>query len=374
MTKPDLYTPNIEALKELRSDSVTAWISEAGILHIVPLFSHLEFFVEQRDVLPSVSAYLDTFVGTDGKLSLSKPHMAAAMDLVYSHGWGRVGTYGGDKIELDCAREHVSALTRKAKAIARSLGRGLVCRVVHPSQTPSRKAPKPMARDEFWSSLREGFHGWIAPDGRIFEAPEGNPFGVFVADPNLIPQLAKTFETAVADDHEQQRWEFEEFARASDPDHIGWHRFYERPFNPEGDALAELTDMIVDQGWGRLQMRGDKHLLLEALDTDLDRLASHARCATEKVEVSLLTQSSLRISATISSIEDGYAVVRVSDGREWKLDIRDIPNEVARENQPVSLVHDEEGNVTAITARLPRPLPQALRSRIDDALAWTATL
>lgn len=274
MTKPDLYSFNIDALKTLRQDSRTAWIDPDGRLHVVPLFKHLEYFLDDADALPEASAMLEEFVADDGSLSISKDHMARVMDRVYASGWGRVGTYGGDKIELDCDRTHMPDLRRKTKALARMLNRALVCRVVHPSQTPGRKH-RALPRDEVWSSLREGFVGWLSPDGDIFETAADAPFSTFVDDVDRLPALAKAFEDAVRDDKVRQSGDFQQDFIDAYPDegHMPWHQFWHRPYAPHPEESATMTALVLSRGWGRLRVERDGVVVLEADDNSLDELA-----------------------------------------------------------------------------------------------------
>jgi hypothetical protein len=272
MSKPDFYTANIEALKALKTDSVTAWMSPGGIVHIVPLFNHLDFFIRQPDALPEATSFLNRFKDALGELSLSRQHMAEAMNLVYAAGWGRIGTFGGNKIELDCASEHMKDLRRSTKALARVLNRALVCNVPPPFQKPARKRP-PLARDEVWSSLRPGFSGWLSPDGIMHETPPDAPFATFTDDPDRLPEAAKAFEDAVAEDQQRQRHEFTEFAIEEDPDgHIGWHRFYESPYSPDVLERPEMTSMVLAYGWGHLRVEEARIVILEASPDALPRL------------------------------------------------------------------------------------------------------
>ncbi|NTF16922.1 hypothetical protein G6L37_00585 [Agrobacterium rubi] len=290
MSKPDIYTPNIDAFKQLRADSTTAWITDEGILHVVPLFGHLEFFVSRKDVLAVVSDYLQPFVIADGALELSKPHMAAAMGMIYESGWGRIGTFGGDKLELDCAREHLTDLRRKAKAVARVLNRALVCHVIHPSQKQPRNASPPLARDAAWSSLVVGFVGWLSPRGDLFEVPPDAPFATFADDPDRLPEFAYALARAVDADRQKQSAEFCDAISNSDPDgHMPWHQFQERPYNPNEEDGRELTSSILCHGWGRLSVIETGKVILETSPEHAaklrDAVAPFATKADRKIHI-----------------------------------------------------------------------------------------
>lgn len=277
MTKPDLYSPNIDALKALRNDSTTAWLSPDGILHVVPLFNHLGFFIEHPGLLPEISAFLAKFVSSDGSLSISGQHMAEAMDGIYASGWGRVGTYGGDKIELDCASGHLKELTRKTKFLARMLNRALVCRVAKPFQKPKQKHAS-LGRDSVWSSLRPGFVGWISPAGEIFESPPKAPFSTFIDDPDRLPEAAKAFLDAVEADERRQSDEFVEYRQNIDPDgHVEWHCYSAAPYDPDMDERREMTALVLSHGWGSLMVETPGVVVLHADASCIQAMAGALR-------------------------------------------------------------------------------------------------
>lgn len=78
----------------------------------------------------------------------------------------------------------------------------------------------------------------------------------------------------------------------------------------------------------------------------------------------------MSVAATVRAVLADRVSIRTHDGREWELDIRDIPTELAREGQAVSLLHDHDGWVTEVIAREPEPLPAELRARIDILQRW----
>lgn len=273
MTKPDYLSSNVEALKSLRKDSTTAWLDPDGRLHVVPLFNHLRFFLDNPEALPDATEMLSRFVTDRGELAILGFHMARAMNLIYSRGWGRVGTYGGDRIELDCDGDHVDALRRKAKHSARAINRALVCRVAKPIRKTEEHHP-PLARDAVWSSMRVGFVGWMSPTGDIFETPPDAPFSIFVDDPDRIPELAKALEDAVELDKNEQKSEFSEGFLEAYPDegHMPWHQFWHRPFNPSGEALGGWTECVLSHGWGRLRVETEGVVELYASPQNIEAL------------------------------------------------------------------------------------------------------
>jgi hypothetical protein len=56
-------------------------------------------------------------------------------------GWGRVGSYSGDKFELECFEEHRRNLSKHAKEFAEVIGRTLTVQVVEPLEKEA--APNP---------------------------------------------------------------------------------------------------------------------------------------------------------------------------------------------------------------------------------------
>lgn len=261
----------------MKQDSTTAWISPDGSLHVVPLFNHLGFFIENGDILPKTSAFLAKFVSADGSLKISRQHMAEAMDGIYASGWGRVGTFGGDKIELDCSGEHLKELTRKTKFLARMLNRALVCRVAKPFQKPKQKHAS-LGRDSVWSSLRPGFVGWLSPGGEIFESPAKAPFSTFTDDPDRLPEAAKAFADAAEEDERRQSGQFVEDSHGADPDgRVEWHRYWAVPYNPDMDERREMTALVLSHGWGSLTVETPGVVVLHADAACLEEMADGLR-------------------------------------------------------------------------------------------------
>lgn len=276
MTSRNIHQENTPAYRMLRADSITGWISPEGFVHVTPLFQHLNFFAQNIDIAPDISLELLHHIDEEGNVRVTSELMATFMNRIYAEGWGRIGTFGGDRLELDCATEHLRSLRRKAKDVARITNRSLVCNVTEPGQKPKRKH-KALARDEVWSSLRPGFVGWLSPDHVIFETAPHDPFGPFIANPDYIPDIAEELAEAVSEDSSRQSDDFCEEADDSDPGgHVPWHNFYVTPYCPRGDDLDHMIELVLSNGWGRLTVERPSELLLKArTDADLaDGLSS----------------------------------------------------------------------------------------------------
>lgn len=78
----------------------------------------------------------------------------------------------------------------------------------------------------------------------------------------------------------------------------------------------------------------------------------------------------MSVEATVTAVLPDRVGIRARDGREWDLDIRDIPPELAREGQPINLLHDDDGWVTEVVAREPDPLPDSIRERLAAMKLW----
>lgn len=82
----------------------------------------------------------------------------------------------------------------------------------------------------------------------------------------------------------------------------------------------------------------------------------------------------MRVAATIVALEHDHVRIQMKDGREWPIAIGDVPWNLHREGQAVFIEHDAEGYATAITARIPDPLPSEVQQRIDDLRHWVEAL
>jgi hypothetical protein len=82
----------------------------------------------------------------------------------------------------------------------------------------------------------------------------------------------------------------------------------------------------------------------------------------------------MKLAATIASVHADHVLLRCRDGREWKLDIRDVPSELTFENQPVYIEHDSLGYATAISPRQREPLPEQIRESIEAVSEWAESL
>lgn len=81
------------------------------------------------------------------------------------------------------------------------------------------------------------------------------------------------------------------------------------------------------------------------------------------------------LTATLISLKDDHVVLRSGDGREFTIDIRDIPPELQFEGYAIDLIHDAEGWVKAVQ-RSTRPVVRSaeLDARIAECLKWADEL
>jgi hypothetical protein len=82
----------------------------------------------------------------------------------------------------------------------------------------------------------------------------------------------------------------------------------------------------------------------------------------------------MRVAANIVTIDHDRTLIRTRDGREWMLVLQDVPADLRREGQPIFIEHDASGYATAITPRMPHPLPSHVQQRIDAVRRWAETL
>lgn len=85
-------------------------------------------------------------------------------------------------------------------------------------------------------------------------------------------------------------------------------------------------------------------------------------------------RTSGRVAATVYEVGEEHVEVRTPDGCHWHVSRPDFPYDLAFVGTPVALVHDAEGFVTRIEPRPKKPLPSAVRERIDDLLEWAESL
>lgn len=144
------------------SDNTFGWISPDGKIHQVHQYAHLNFFkfyhladkpkgiqeffdMESKDKSEAADRWEEEagdnhpeWHNFEGNYAFDPGESVIARFtwIAYDAGWGRIGTYGGDKLELECSDDHARALRKQAKALAEIVGRELVVTPVAPYEEP----------------------------------------------------------------------------------------------------------------------------------------------------------------------------------------------------------------------------------------------
>lgn len=77
-----------------------------------------------------------------------------------------------------------------------------------------------------------------------------------------------------------------------------------------------------------------------------------------------------KLSATVVQVDGDAVWIAASDGRRWGVSRADLPEHLAREGQPISLLHDERGFVRDVEGRAKEEVSPALQARITAARGW----
>ncbi|MCV9964812.1 hypothetical protein OIU34_23245 [Pararhizobium sp. BT-229] len=164
-------TWNTKKLAPFLSDNTFGWISPAGEIHQVTQYRHLDFFkfyhladkpkgiqelfdLESKDYDEAARRWEEDAGDEHPEWHRFEYHYAFEPGenviarftwIAYDSGWGRIGTYGGDKLELECADDHARPLRKQAKALAEIVGRELVLTPVAPYE--DQADPRPVAQN-----------------------------------------------------------------------------------------------------------------------------------------------------------------------------------------------------------------------------------
>jgi hypothetical protein len=142
--------------KIFQQNNEVGWLQPDGYINPTELWYHCQFFIDNQYALPAASEFLkpywETFDGArqeehhnDGRRwheYVEKPMTVEAelanevRRIAYEAGWGRIGSYGNDKIELECLASSIKSLRRHAKEFAALIGRELTI-VVVPEPEPA---------------------------------------------------------------------------------------------------------------------------------------------------------------------------------------------------------------------------------------------
>ena len=147
-----------ETMLKLSRDDVFAWIRPAGEIEFVHQFGHFDFLKTYwgADKPPGLEGYFELReIDMQSKADIWEAKMAGQhpewhtfeyyyafnpeqsvtskyLWKAYEAGWGRLGTFGGDKIELECAEGFVRKLSRGVRSIGDVVGREVTINVVSP--------------------------------------------------------------------------------------------------------------------------------------------------------------------------------------------------------------------------------------------------
>lgn len=301
-----------ETLKPFLTNSVTGWINLKSQVYQTALFNHLSFFEERPDVIPHIA---DSVTQLKNGCPEKSTLMPRVIDQIYAEGWGRIGTFGGDKIELDCATEHLKELRRIANKISRALNRTLVCMVTEPEQNPRRKRTA-ISSEKLWTAWRRGYCGWISPNKEIFESDPTEPFEIFEKNPLLPPEVANVLKRMVSEDQLRQT---EEFEAELDPDqHPEWQRFYYAPFCPSGYDRFEIDAVLMAAGWGSMHAVNDTIMVVRCATAFTAGLCQAVEATADKIGWKVETRSLMDL--------DTAKMLQGADIPEQAMQVLDLEN------------------------------------------------
>ncbi|WP_315922687.1 hypothetical protein [Mesorhizobium sp. SP-1A] len=116
--KPEGLNGYFELAKQDLDEKANKWLEDAGDAHPCWHIFSCHYSYEPGDELQN------TFLAK-----------------AYEKGWGRIGTFDGDKIELECFQECKRDLQRHARELAKMAGRSLLITVIEPPEIKQSYAP-----------------------------------------------------------------------------------------------------------------------------------------------------------------------------------------------------------------------------------------
>ena len=140
--------------RTFQRDNIVGWMSSEGNIYQTELWYHCQFFIENDSALPEAHAFLKPYWDefqeprldvhrASGRqwheyieipMTVEEEVANQVRQIAYAAGWGRIGTYGGDKIELECFDGNSRLLRRYVREFAQLVGRELTLNVVAPSE------------------------------------------------------------------------------------------------------------------------------------------------------------------------------------------------------------------------------------------------
>lgn len=154
-------------IRPFLKDDCFGWISPSGDIHNVLSHGHLDFFehydgndkpegldiyfdLAKQDLDEKANKWLEDAGDAHPCWHIFSCHysfepgdeiQSAFLAKAYEKGWGRIGTFDGDKIELECFDESKRVLQRHAQELAKMTGRSLLTTVIEPPEIQQSYAP-----------------------------------------------------------------------------------------------------------------------------------------------------------------------------------------------------------------------------------------
>lgn len=241
------------------SADAVGWMAPDGRIFPTNILGHLDAFRRDARLRGLLPAEVD-WSAEDSEV----------MDVVYGHGWGRIGTWGEEPagwMGLECFIEHLKPLRKHAEALAEIVGRRLE---VYPVFTREDALPRPEtlrkrgSQSPALKSISRGSAvGWLSPDGRLVTCHPNDQLAFLRGgDRTGVEGLAKWLKEA---DALYERWQSDQFAEGLDPDeHPEWHRFYADLYVAPPEVVASVREKAVSRGWGFVETDGKGGLSLVA--------------------------------------------------------------------------------------------------------------
>lgn len=146
--------------RTFQKNNEVGWMQPDGSIHPTELWHHCQFFIESEWALPAATEFLRPYweafdeprqeehrnSGRRWHEYVEIPMTVEAevanevRRIAYEAGWGRIGSYGNDKIELECFASHERPLRRHAREFADLVGRELTMSIIpdpEPAMAPT---------------------------------------------------------------------------------------------------------------------------------------------------------------------------------------------------------------------------------------------
>lgn len=138
--------------KHFKMQNRVGWVHPDGDISTTEVWHHLQYFIDNEYACQSVYEFLkphwdefneprlDEFRASGRQwhewvevpMTVEGEIAAEAKSIAYGEGWGRIGTIGKDRLELECFEEHRHKLTKAARQFAELLDRELLVTVTTP--------------------------------------------------------------------------------------------------------------------------------------------------------------------------------------------------------------------------------------------------